>query len=396
MTLYIVQHLPNSSNVQPTKEQKLELYAYYKQVSGGDIDTQRPGIFDVVGRAKWDAWKKLEGTSELEAKYRYVEILLKVATEAYKKPAGRAQANQIIQSFAVMQPSGDSGDSSSEEEEDDDDSSLTSEDAEEIAYLRQVEKSIPVNNNRIGQHERRPSIQQQQQQQHQRRGQPWRNNERSSSRASSQYSGHLSMMTAPTELRRGSQSSSTAATSTARLVSRNNSRELYDENFDDSVNPWVLHPSNRQYRIDSRPPTQQDVYRSPMSTSSSVTATQYNNHSLGGRSEVQQQVMLGPATKRALESIQREIEALNERINGLRDEIVNRGTRNRKEPVRSLRKPILPDDGWKWVIKAAVKHALMNLVTATVLFIILYKNDSPISQVIIRIIQKYLQKLKLK
>lgn len=253
-----------------------------------------------------------------------------------------------------MQPSGDSGDSSSEEEEDDDDSSLTSEDAEEIAYLRQVEKSIPVNNNRIGQHERRPSTQQQQQQQHQRRGQPWRNNERSSSRASSQYSGHLSMMTAPTELRRGSQSSSTAATSTARLVSRNNSRELYDENFDDSVNPWVLHPSNRQYRIDSRPPTQQDVYRSPMSTSSSVTATQYNNHSLGGRSEVQQQVMLGPATKRALESIQREIEALNERINGLRDEIVNRDTTNRKEPVRSLRKPILPDDGWKWVIKVCV------------------------------------------
>lgn len=30
-----------------------QLYAYYKQVSQGDIDTQRPGIFDVVGRAKW-------------------------------------------------------------------------------------------------------------------------------------------------------------------------------------------------------------------------------------------------------------------------------------------------------------------------------------------------------
>lgn len=391
-----MQHLPNSSNVQPTKEQKLELYAYYKQVSQGDIDAQRPGIFDVVGRAKWDAWKKLEGTSEMEAKYRYVEILLKVATEAYKKPAGRAQAHQIIQSFAVMQPSGDSGDSSSEEEDDDDDSSLTSEDAEEMAYLRQVEKSIPVNNNRIQQHERKPPVQlNHQQQQQQRRGQAWHNHERSSSRASSQYSGHLSMMTAPTELRRPSQSSSSVA-ATVRPVSRNNSRELYDENFDDSVNPWVLHPSNRQYRIDSRPPTQQDVYRSPMSTSSSVTATQYNNHSLGARSEVQQQVMLGPATKRALESIQREIEALNERINGLRDEIVNRDTVSRREPAKSLRKPLLPDDGWKWVIKAAVKHALMNLVTATVLFIILYKNDSPISQVIIRLVRKYLQKLKVK
>lgn len=69
--LYFVQNLPASSNFQPTKNQKLEvtsilstyaqmnldtfqkLYALYKQVSEGDINTQRPGLFDVVGRAKW-------------------------------------------------------------------------------------------------------------------------------------------------------------------------------------------------------------------------------------------------------------------------------------------------------------------------------------------------------
>ncbi|KAI8393276.1 acyl CoA binding protein-domain-containing protein [Radiomyces spectabilis] len=79
--LYIVQHLPASSTFQPTKAQKLELYAYYKQVSHGDVDTQRPGIFDVVGRAKWDAWKKLEGMKPVEAKHRYIDILLRAATE---------------------------------------------------------------------------------------------------------------------------------------------------------------------------------------------------------------------------------------------------------------------------------------------------------------------------
>ncbi|KAI8143286.1 acyl CoA binding protein-domain-containing protein [Fennellomyces sp. T-0311] len=79
--LHIVQHLSPSSSFQPTKEQKLELYALYKQAAQGNVDTQRPGIFDVVGRAKWDAWKKLEGLNSLEAKHRYVEVLLRVAVE---------------------------------------------------------------------------------------------------------------------------------------------------------------------------------------------------------------------------------------------------------------------------------------------------------------------------
>ncbi|KAI9303168.1 acyl CoA binding protein-domain-containing protein [Cunninghamella echinulata] len=79
--LNIVQNLPASSSFQPSRDQKLELYSLYKQVSHGNIDTQRPGIFDVVGRAKWDAWKKLEGLTPIEAKHRYVETLLTVCAE---------------------------------------------------------------------------------------------------------------------------------------------------------------------------------------------------------------------------------------------------------------------------------------------------------------------------
>ncbi|GAA5805554.1 hypothetical protein HPULCUR_011073 [Helicostylum pulchrum] len=311
--LYIVQHLPNSSNVQPTKDQRLELYSFYKQVSQGNINTPRPGIFDVVGRAKWDAWKKLEGITELKAKHAYVEILLQVAMEAYKKPAGRAQAHQIIQSFAVMQPSGDSGDSSSEE-----DSSVGSTEAEELAYLRQVERATPTR--------RQPAAR------------VWRGGggggggggSRASSRASS--TGQLSMRTAPTEFGRLSQSSSRSADIRPMSVASNIRRRVYDDNFDESVNPWVMQSSSmQQYNNNSRPSSssQQDIYRSPVSASSSVTATQYNNSVtnerfvLGGRSS-DQHVLLGPATKRAIESIQLEIEALNERINGLRKEIVDR------------------------------------------------------------------------
>jgi hypothetical protein len=246
-----------------------------------------------------------------------------------------------------MQPSGDSGDSSSDEQDDtEDESSVGSEDAEELAYLRQVEKSIPTNNNNITRIRQAQPVQQQRQQ---------ITSRRIESRASSQHSGHLSMMTAPSELRRLSQSSSSAQSINLRPVSSltANRRTRYDDSFDDSVNPWVLHPSTRQFKGGGNEDQEQDnVYRSPLSTSSSVTATQYNNserYALGGRSS-EQQVSLGPATKRALESIQHEIEALNERINGLRKEIVDRDTRkSNNTPI--VKKSSLPEDGWKWVIK---------------------------------------------
>lgn len=238
-----------------------------------------------------------------------------------------------------MQPSGESGDSSSEE---DDDSSVGSADAEELAYLRQVEKSIP--------NRRQPPPPTRQ----------WRGGERASSRASS--TGQISMRTAPTEFRSQSSRSVDLRSMSAASVRAKGSR-VYDENFDDSVNPWVLHPSARQFNnIPNRSNSlQQDVYRSPMSTSSSVTATQYNNSMINERSSLlerpsDQHMLLGPATKRAIESIQHEIEALNERINGLRKEMVDRDNK-RIIPVKKSTSSSIPEDGWKWVIKVNIDCA---------------------------------------
>ncbi|KAI8575818.1 hypothetical protein K450DRAFT_180252 [Umbelopsis ramanniana AG] len=78
--LSIVQQLTASSGIQPSREQKLQLYACYKQVNG-DVNTPRPGLFDVIGRAKWDSWRSLAGTKPLAAKEKYVNILLQVASE---------------------------------------------------------------------------------------------------------------------------------------------------------------------------------------------------------------------------------------------------------------------------------------------------------------------------
>jgi acyl-CoA-binding protein len=59
----------------PDNNTLLQLYALYKQASVGDVNTSRPGQFDFVGRAKWDAWDKLKGTSTTEAMQSYIDLV---------------------------------------------------------------------------------------------------------------------------------------------------------------------------------------------------------------------------------------------------------------------------------------------------------------------------------
>lgn len=64
----------------PDNATLLKLYALYKQATAGDVDGARPGFSDLVGRAKWDAWKELSGTSRDDAMNRYVELVESLKT----------------------------------------------------------------------------------------------------------------------------------------------------------------------------------------------------------------------------------------------------------------------------------------------------------------------------
>jgi acyl-CoA-binding protein len=59
----------------PDNETMLRLYALYKQARSGDAGGQRPGMFDMVGRAKYDAWAELKGLSPEAAMQSYVELV---------------------------------------------------------------------------------------------------------------------------------------------------------------------------------------------------------------------------------------------------------------------------------------------------------------------------------
>ena len=53
----------------------LKIYALYKQATAGDVDGKRPGFTDMVGRAKWDAWNGLKGTSADGAMQDYIDLI---------------------------------------------------------------------------------------------------------------------------------------------------------------------------------------------------------------------------------------------------------------------------------------------------------------------------------
>jgi len=59
----------------PSNEELLELYALYKQGTEGDVTGSRPGMFDLKGRAKWDAWSTKKGTSKEKAQEAYVALV---------------------------------------------------------------------------------------------------------------------------------------------------------------------------------------------------------------------------------------------------------------------------------------------------------------------------------
>ena len=59
----------------PSDEDMLRLYALYKQASAGDATGDRPGSFDFVNRAKYDAWARLKGTDTDKAMKSYVDLV---------------------------------------------------------------------------------------------------------------------------------------------------------------------------------------------------------------------------------------------------------------------------------------------------------------------------------
>ncbi|XP_069011285.1 acyl-CoA-binding protein [Embiotoca jacksoni] len=65
----------------PADEEMLQVYSLFKQASVGDVNTDRPGMFDFTGKAKWDAWEKQKGKSKEDAMTEYISLVEELKTK---------------------------------------------------------------------------------------------------------------------------------------------------------------------------------------------------------------------------------------------------------------------------------------------------------------------------
>ncbi|XP_065676484.1 enoyl-CoA delta isomerase 2-like [Hydra vulgaris] len=59
----------------PGNDAKLKLYGLFKQATEGKCTTKKPGMFDFVAQAKWNAWNELGNLTKEEAEKQYISFV---------------------------------------------------------------------------------------------------------------------------------------------------------------------------------------------------------------------------------------------------------------------------------------------------------------------------------
>ncbi|GIX95141.1 enoyl-CoA delta isomerase 2 [Caerostris darwini] len=63
---------------EPGNDVKLSLYALFKQATEGTCKQSKPSLFDMVGKAKWEAWNTLGTMSQDDARKQYASLVDKL------------------------------------------------------------------------------------------------------------------------------------------------------------------------------------------------------------------------------------------------------------------------------------------------------------------------------
>jgi len=65
-----IKSLPAQSN-----DILLNLYGLYKQATAGDVTGKKPGLLDLVGKAKFEAWASRRGLTREKAMEAYCKLV---------------------------------------------------------------------------------------------------------------------------------------------------------------------------------------------------------------------------------------------------------------------------------------------------------------------------------
>jgi len=72
----------NALPSRPDNNTMLQLYALFKQATKGDVTGDRPGGFDFVAAAKYDAWNDVKGTTPADAMQLYIDLVESLRVQA--------------------------------------------------------------------------------------------------------------------------------------------------------------------------------------------------------------------------------------------------------------------------------------------------------------------------
>jgi diazepam-binding inhibitor (GABA receptor modulator, acyl-CoA-binding protein) len=59
----------------PGNDVLLTLYSLHKQASVGDVNGDKPGMFDFIAAAKYNAWASKKGLTKDQAMQQYVDLV---------------------------------------------------------------------------------------------------------------------------------------------------------------------------------------------------------------------------------------------------------------------------------------------------------------------------------
>lgn len=62
----------NTLSNKPGNADLLDLYKFFKQATAGDVSGDRPGMMNITGRLKYDAWAAIRGMSKADAEAAYI------------------------------------------------------------------------------------------------------------------------------------------------------------------------------------------------------------------------------------------------------------------------------------------------------------------------------------
>ncbi|KAL3860200.1 hypothetical protein ACJMK2_010356 [Sinanodonta woodiana] len=97
----------NTLKEDPGNENKLKIYALFKQVTVGKCNAPKPGMMDFVGKAKWQAWSSLGDLQQDEAQKQYIALVNSlVKAETKDEPTTGARSQERFKSLLIHRDGG--------------------------------------------------------------------------------------------------------------------------------------------------------------------------------------------------------------------------------------------------------------------------------------------------